>query len=372
MLKGKLPWPKFVRWTPIVAVLLVAGFFGYRVVADVRSAARSLPNEIRLARLEGLAVEPSDLYRSVTAKDNAAPIYEKAIEAFDKRPFGETNNRFEALNHFLADGDDATLVQASLDKWSGALLLATQASMKPECDFQHVLQAGVGTEFSDLKCFVKLLSARAILHRSFGDLDAARRISVHAGSDPTLASALAEAQCNRIWMDASLRFVKTCADEPSVVLATSRLVASAQMPNLKSRLSGELVLARARIRRMTFKRDENTDTLDPAAEAGGNIGSNELAVEAAESRLISLFRKLNASLPSDTLDWNGQIEGFSAVCNSEQDRYSARLNQYLLPAIPEVARECRKVAERGKEVEQAISQALSHVPDQDSSALSMS
>lgn len=359
MERVKKPWPRFVRWSPILVALLVVGIYGYSIVADVRSASASLPTQLRLARAEGLAVEPSDLYRSVPPQDNAAPLYEKAIDAFDKRPFDATNNRLQDLNHFLADASSAASVQASLEKWSPTLKLAEQAAARPECDFKHVWQAGAGSEYADLKCFVKLFSARALLTRNLRDLDTARRISIHAGSDPTLASALAEAQCNRIWMDAAWRFAKANDDDVAVVIATRQLVAQAEMPNLKSRLKGELVLARARIRKMTFKRDENASDLDPAAEAAGDLGGKEIAVQAAESRLISLFRKLNETMPQDTLDWSGQIEGFRAVCNADQERFSARLNPYLMPPLPEVAKECRHISERAQAIQQAITLLLS-------------
>lgn len=352
-LQGRYVW----RGLGAVACLVFATM-GFRMARDLKAAASDLPRELRLASADGLATEPQDLSRSLNPQDNAAPLYERAIAAFDKRPLPETSARLDALNHFLADGSESASARGSVEKWSKSMVLASEAAAKPDCDFQRVWQAGAGSEASDMKCFVKLFSARAVLQHRLRDLEIARRISIHTGCDPTLEAGLAQAECNRIWMDACWRFASRSQD-PVEQLRARTLVATAEMPNLKARLSGELVLARARIHRMTLRSDES-EKLDPAAEASGGLADSPLAIDAFESKVVGLYRRIYEALPHDPLDYEGVLDAANRIERSvdRQDELSEKLDRYLLPDLTDVAKRCEKIAERQRTIGQAITLLL--------------
>lgn len=343
-----------MRWTLAAATAAAGLAVVVPYLHDIHTAADGLPRQINLAHAEGLATEPIELIRSVPDGQNAAPLYRKAIDAFDRRPYSETNRRMESLKTFLNDGKPTEMVKSTLAKWSISVNFAAMASLKPDCDFQRIWQATPQDDSDEMKSFVRLLSARAMLTGNFADLVAAKRVSVHAGTDPTLAGALLQAQCTKIWLDACWRFAAQRRNDSVVVISVRKLVSTAEMPILRNRLSGELVMARARVRKTTLKPDDAGDDLDPAVEAGRGIGGNEVTLNASESRLIELYRRLNAALPDDPFDYGGDIRAFRDVSKSPSTQPSASLNQYLLPPLPQVATECEKVNQRRQAVKTAI------------------
>lgn len=353
---------KRVRLGLTALVLVGAAVAIARVAIDARSTANALPTELRLARAEGLAVEPSDLRLAIAPDENAAPLYERAIAAFDRRPYADTNRRLEALGQFLAEGKDTDMVRSSLQKWSKSIGLAEEASRKPRCDFETFWQEGPSHEPQDLKPFVKLLGVRATVEDRLEDLEAARRIAEHAGSLPTVASAISRVEAQKVWLNACWRYACAHASDPLALANVRHLIGKTEYPYLHDCLRGELVLARARIRRLTFRAEENPKDLDPAAEAAGGMGQNDVAVQAAECRLIQLYRRLNAALPEDPRDWDGFVRAEESISKTLASSPSASLNPYLLPNLVDAAKKCKRLEERASAIDAALDRLINTQP----------
>lgn len=234
------------EWAVTLGVGVAAVYALFRVATrywDFGTAAGELPAAIRDYRAEGLPWAAADIASNVSAADNAAPLFRRAVAALPEEKV------CDAFGKSLLEGGTEKL----LPRFDPALRLAHLAAERPRLDFARDWDLGPNLllpEGARFKLFAKLLVARAEGRAVRGDdagaladLEDARRLAALIGNEPVLISALVSVACDRIATAGAGRCLVTAAGDAGRLARYRRwLAAPASLPDLNRAFRGEVYL----------------------------------------------------------------------------------------------------------------------------------
>ncbi|HVT11222.1 MAG TPA: hypothetical protein VHE55_03065 [Fimbriimonadaceae bacterium] len=334
---------------------------GYFVVRSYFiGPAESLPKEIRLARQDGIPLEPNDLRPNPPVPDdrNAANIYGSFFPHLDKVESKHRGIR-NAVSTFLTDtatDEQAAEVRQVLAESRESLDEILAATNRPYCDFRFHYEDGAKLlfpQFAQFKVAGSLLVARAHdlarqghIAEAYDLLARVDALARHAGQPPVFIGKLVELSIRGMAMTEFSHLLELSADRPPLLAkAQATLDGFGPLTDLRPAFGGELVMGRIMIHQIHTLGDlqaltsESSGTGD-GSQAGGGPKLPDWVTKGMDARLISRWRQAIEAMPANPAEWDKAYHVLQATDQAVEadDSMVGKVSQLLFPVLAQSAR----------------------------------
>lgn len=246
----------------IISSAVAASAYAFFRYYDYYFAISELAQAESAYKASGLHWTADDLRSSpVVAKtENAAHEIRAAIALVPPKEFEGSNPTHNNIQRYRATKQHRLLLTL-LDTDSKAFSLIAKAVKKPSLDFERDWDLGndlMFFELSQMRWFVKRLSARAEAHAGLGQsdkairyIDTAWKLSNQIGQEPTISSILACQASRTTVLDASLRCISLLPQSTENLDALTRILSTSELPDFRRAIKGNLYADLAAMRRMS-------------------------------------------------------------------------------------------------------------------------
>lgn len=258
-----------------------------------RSATGLLPGlESKLAA-DGLSLDPSSLHPKLSASENAATYYLKALALVDEDAASDLYQETPGTKLPQNPSDE---LHAFLAKNRATLHIIAIGASKQKCDFP-IDYSDPSKGIGQLRTFPeigKVVALKAMVDGNEGriaemeaDLRELKAMSVHAGQQHCLAGLSASERIKTFALNAMHRLVSQTHAAPAMLSALEKMDIEFGYPDdLAGAMEGELVLANARLVNMRFaKADEISIELS-------QVSDKALLRNALRARVLERYENL--------------------------------------------------------------------------------
>lgn len=313
----------------VLCPLSCCGTGAYFYRAWFGKPAESLTEERRLARDEGLALEPEELKRDpVPPSDNAAGPY----RTFFGKVMTELNETPElrGICGKLVTGRpttpaDTALARSALKSLAKPIREMIAATKRPHCDFEYKHNIDErNPEYAQAKAAALILCTEAELRTVSGDFDGAfevlkatERMGRHIGEEPLVIPMLTRLVIDLYVFDELRLIAKRGRNKPLVLekaLNTAR--SFGPLPSLKFAFRGEGAEVISALANTLKKNGEDSDGIPLPSSVN----------EAFLAKTIHYWRRVAQVLPSNDADWQAANRALLKLKREvEEDRSPANL-----------------------------------------------
>ncbi|HTQ11320.1 MAG TPA: hypothetical protein VMI31_14740 [Fimbriimonadaceae bacterium] len=348
----------------ILAIVCICGFgsFGYYAYqATFGKAARSLPNEIALARKEGIPLDPDDLRPKppIPDEENAATIYLAFFPRID-RAFREHRKLLDECNDlakYKASGAEARDIRLAIGEIHESLEEIAAGSKRPFCDFHYRYEDGPDLKMPEMataKNAARLLDASATflarqgkVSEAYDEIAAAIAVGRQIGKGPYLIACLVQLAIDGMAVQELCDLIDLSKSDPALLAkAQKTLDGAGPIADLRSSFGSEVVMGRVAIHRVhTFSdlraissASGGDDDSDNSLNGGGPKLPPSLT-QAFEARYLATWREAFEKLPADPTDWLDAYHVLKPIdARVDSDRsLENTMNAILFPSLENVA-----------------------------------